>query len=263
MLLESDEKYVQNLKLLWKNVFGDEDGYIDLFFKSQYKKSFTFAQFDKNKIICALYLLKCRINLNGEIYNGLYLYAAATDMSYRKKGLMGKLINEAEQFAKNIGYDFVSLVPANEYLYTYYKKFGFQTAMYKAVQGFGGENIQEFNAEEVSVKEYNAKRNAVFTNAFLWNDSEMNYVFDCYGYYGIRAYCSNGYYFIADKNSSILNEFVCSKSEFSNAEKDFCAKKVYSPYAKQKEPFGMIYPINEKLKKDYISSEIYMNHALD
>lgn len=263
MLLDANEKYIHNLKLLWKNVFGDEDGYIDLFFKSQYNKSLTFAAFDKDMIICALYLLKCRINLCAQSYNGLYLYAAATDASYRKQGLMGKLINEAEQFAKENGCDFISLVPANEYLYTYYSKFGFKTAMYKAPQSVSSAKVQNLFAEEISPCEYNAKRNSIFTNAFLWDDSEMNYVFDCYDYYSMRAYSIDGIYFIADKNGEEIKEVLCRKDEIKKAENIFSSKIIQSPYTKEKEPFGMIYPINEKLKIELTSSVIYMNHALD
>lgn len=269
MLVRSNQKYVPELKLLWKNVFGDEDGYIDLFFKSQYENSYTFAEFDGDKIISALYLLKCRITVNSRTYNGLYLYAAATDSAYRKRGLMGKLLNEAETFAEENGFDFVSLVPASDYLYTYYERFGFITAMYKSYETLDTAKNPDIILREVTAREYTEKRVQMLENSFLWNEDEMRYALECYNYYDIKAYEVGGVYFIYSKGENEVKELVCSSSDYDNAKQilsscfDEEAVKIVSPYANTDMNFGMIYPLDSQLKTDIASVKIYMNNALD
>lgn len=73
------------------------------------------------RVVAMLFLLPCKLVTEGFEYNGHYIYAAATDKEYRKKGLMSALINNVR--AENNG--FLLLRPANEGLIEFYKKLGF------------------------------------------------------------------------------------------------------------------------------------------
>ncbi len=269
MLLECYEKYIPSLRNLWHKVFGDEYGYIDLFFDSIYFKSKVFAYPVNGKIVSAFYLLDCKIRFENVLYDGYYLYAAATDPDYRKKGLMGSLISEGQAFAEKEGKDFISLVPGNAALYDYYAKFGFQTSMYKCLNEYERKESNVSVSEPAFLDEYLRQRFSLTSNAFLWEKDELRYVFDCFGYYDIFPRKNETCFFIAEKNDAEIKELLCTKNAerktfdnlpfFSECDKII----IHSQYGNNKIPFGMILPINQKLKRQWSMSDIYMNLALD
>ncbi|MGN0467899.1 MAG: GNAT family N-acetyltransferase [Acutalibacteraceae bacterium] len=268
MLIASEEKYIENLSALWQKVFGDEKGYIDLFFKKPYYKSKTFAAFDGDKIVSVLYLMQSQIRFDGEIFDGFYLYAAATDPDYRRQGIMGKLLHEAEQYTAAAGKSYISLVPANEHLYDYYSEFGFETAMYKC---FGKSKAENKNKEAkiASSEVYLSNRDHGKLNMFIWKDEELDYVLDCFSYYDIIPYVTEKALFILDSDSAALKELICKESDLVEAlgsAAGLCSKDEFafeSFFGAEKVPFGMIYPINPKLKRQWKKDDIYMNLALD
>ena len=119
------------LHTLWKDVFGDEDGYIDLFFSGAFHTSHPFAVIENGEVQSVLYLLDCQLQAGKQRYDGYYLYAAATKPQYRRRGLMRTLIEEAKAYMHESGKDFIVLVPATKPLYDYYEHFGFQTKLYR------------------------------------------------------------------------------------------------------------------------------------
>ncbi|MGN1419279.1 MAG: GNAT family N-acetyltransferase [Acutalibacteraceae bacterium] len=268
MLIASEEKYIENLSALWQKVFGDEPDYIDLFFKKPYYKSKTFAAFDGDKIVSVLYLMHSQIRFDGEIFDGFYLYAAATDPDYRKQGLMGTLLHEAEQYTAAAGKSYISLVPANEHLYDYYSKFGFETAMYKCF-GKSTINKSDYKIKKANSSQYFKKRDFRNLNMFIWKDEELDYVLDCFSYYDIIPYVTEKTAFILDSENGILKELMCTASDLSDAlgsAAELCCQDTLtfeSYFGAQKVPFGMIYPVNPKLKRQWKKDDIYMNLALD
>ena len=57
MLLSPLSADLTQLHTLWKDVFGDEDGYIDLFFSGAYFSSHPFAVVENGEVRSVLYLL--------------------------------------------------------------------------------------------------------------------------------------------------------------------------------------------------------------
>lgn len=78
--------------------------------------------------------------------NGKYVYAVATDSAFRNRGYASKLIEEAK---KQMG-DFLWLIPADEELFDYYSKFGFETKLYS---NSAFENKIEFNEIDEIISE--------------------------------------------------------------------------------------------------------------
>lgn len=110
---------------LWKDSFDDEafavkfyDGCID------YKNIFVYRN-NENKIVAVLHLIPCCYIKGSEKMDGAYLYALSTDKEYRKKGIMGRLIERAIYEGQSRDYDFLYLIPADETLYEYYNRYGF------------------------------------------------------------------------------------------------------------------------------------------
>ncbi|MBQ8029392.1 MAG: GNAT family N-acetyltransferase [Clostridia bacterium] len=269
MLINSNAAYVPQLNALWKEAFGDNDEYINLFFEMVYDSSKTFAIFNEEKIVSALYLLDINLFFEGKLYKGFYLYAAATLESQRGKGYMASLIEEAKAFAEKIGYDFIALVPGEEGLYNYYKKFGFVTSMYKGSSVF---NSRDKKAEYVSTeikKRFEFEKELSF-NRLFWGEKELEYAFECLNFFGCEEFiCMNEGCAFINRSDNCVAELLCKEEDYSL----LCNKvlslffgedvEVFSPWGENKKDFGMMYPINSDLKDCLQSDMIYMNLALD
>ncbi|MEG1181197.1 MAG: GNAT family N-acetyltransferase, partial [Oscillospiraceae bacterium] len=74
----------------------------------------------------------------GEEYvNCVYIYGAATTKQYQNRGLMTKLLAQAEDISRSRGAELCVLVPGETYLYKYYKDRGYSS---------------DFNVREVVLK---------------------------------------------------------------------------------------------------------------
>lgn len=268
MFIESKEKYVPELSELWKTVFDDEDGYIALFFGSAYKSCKCFAHFENSKIVSALYLLDCSISLNQKLYEGCYLYAAATYAEHRGRGLMKKLIEEAKEYMKSRNKAFIALVPATASLYDYYSKFGFQTAMEK-YSGKAHPTKITVLKRTTSSSAFARKQKASF-DRFIWTQENHRYAADCAAYYESELFESDNGIILTDKDS--VKEAFAQTPEECELLLDGCAGVVekgatvdcpFELSGFEKKAFGMIYSEDEFIKERIKNKKIYMNLALD
>ncbi len=122
---------IAELKGLWKEVFGDSDEYLDIFFSRIYKENNTLVRCIDGKPAAALYMIPYEIYINGKHYMLQYLYALATKAEYRRKGIMTELIHQAHKIGKNRGYISSILIPACQELYAYYQQLGYNIAYYQ------------------------------------------------------------------------------------------------------------------------------------
>jgi len=106
---------------IYRTVFCDPDtNFEDLLFLycSQYCHTVEVG----NKTVSMLFMLPIRVDFSDKSLNGAYLYAAATDKEYRKKGYMSQLIERVKK-----EYNFILLRPANDSLIKYYASLGFNS----------------------------------------------------------------------------------------------------------------------------------------
>ncbi len=122
---------IAELKGLWKEVFGDSDEYLDIFFSRIYKENNTLVHCIDGKPAAALYMIPYEIYINGKYYLMQYLYALATKAEYRRKGIMTELIHQAHRIGKKRGYISSVLIPACQDLYAYYQHLGYNIAYYQ------------------------------------------------------------------------------------------------------------------------------------
>lgn len=118
-----DRKQIINL---WQSVFGDDEKYIADFLDRCGGKR-CLGVFVGEELGAMLFLIDC--SFDG--LNGAYVYAVATLEKYRKQGFMRKLLD----YSKGLDYDFLCLVPAEEYLFSVYSKFGFEPRLYSFNKG--------------------------------------------------------------------------------------------------------------------------------
>lgn len=117
------EKQISGLRSLWKQAFGDTDEYMDLFFGTAFSPERSLCALNGDKVTAAMYWLDAECG--GKRI--AYLYAVATDMDFRGRGLCRALTEEAHRILKERGYTGAVLVPAEPGLFIMYGKMGYRT----------------------------------------------------------------------------------------------------------------------------------------
>lgn len=178
----ADKKDVPELKALWKDIFKDDDGYIDLFFKYKMKPEYTFVAKEKGEITGVVYSVYAPLVLNDRTEIGaLYMCGICTKPEYRGKNIASTLINKCFEFAKENNIDLCYLIPANQGLFDFYEKLGFEKATYI--------NKKEVEAEYCKMPEYNKGFDKLLIECYsnfdmpfkpLRNESEFRYISECY-----------------------------------------------------------------------------------
>lgn len=107
---------------LWRSVFSEDSREDVLFFLEKSRNADCLGYFKEEKLVSMLFLIDC--SYSG--LNGKYVYAVCTDEKFRNKGCSSNLINEAKKYMN----DFLWLIPANDALFGFYAKFGFETKLH-------------------------------------------------------------------------------------------------------------------------------------
>lgn len=127
---------------LWREAFGDGDEVIEHFFDTVIEYENTVVAEIDGEAVSALYLIPAEISHENKLYSAYYVYAAATLKSFRKRGIMAKLLEFADSLAEHRSIDYLFLHPAEEYLYAYYAKNGYETAFYEKEDTFDGDFVK-------------------------------------------------------------------------------------------------------------------------
>jgi predicted acetyltransferase len=110
---------------LWQDVFQDSDEFSGLFFSRVYKPENTLVIKKNNRIIAALQMIPYEINTMNGVISSAYLCGVCTHPSERGKGVMKTLMTEALEVMRQRGYSVSTLIPAELWLFDFYKKFGY------------------------------------------------------------------------------------------------------------------------------------------
>lgn len=145
------------LRVLWKEAFGDSDSFLDSFFSVGFS-------FDRCRCLClggkvaaALYWFDCVWQERPLAY----LYAVATGKEFQGQGFCRRLMEDTHRHLSARGYTGTVLVPGSAELFSLYKKLGYRS--------FGG--IREFTcnaaARPVPLRPVNAGEYAALRRRFL------------------------------------------------------------------------------------------------
>lgn len=114
------EQIPQLLKL-WKEIFGEYDGFWELFLDTAFRPDHCRCITEYGQIAAGLYWFDCSCGQD----RIAYVYAVFTDPAHRGKGLCRKLITEVHTLLRRQGYDSVMLVPADDGLREMYRNMGY------------------------------------------------------------------------------------------------------------------------------------------
>ena len=187
----------ENIVKIWKEAFFDGEEYI-LDFLNLFGQHMLVLE-NEGKAVSMLTLFPVKIN--GD--RGRYVYAVATDRNFRNKGFAGEIIEYAKRLVQAKNEKFLVILPQNDGLFEFYKKFGFSelkcaTKIDKTISYTDNNN---FFVEKIDSDEYFMLREAYFKgqNYVKWDKNMLDYF--------VKVY--NGEYIKLSKNGRITACAFC------------------------------------------------------
>ena len=119
-------KQIPQLLRLWKDVFGEYNGFWELFLETAFAPERCLCITETGSITASLCWLDCR----AEGQKTAYIYAVVTHPDCRVQGLCRRLMADAHAHLKAQGYSCALLVPAEEGLREMYRRLGYRDATY-------------------------------------------------------------------------------------------------------------------------------------
>lgn len=110
---------------IWKDVFKDPDEFINLYFSRVYRSEFNVTCQLGGKVVAALQTLPYTMLCHGREVKTAYISGVSTRPEYRKQDIGNNLMRQAHFSAYYKEVVFATLIPAEEWLYSWYEKCGY------------------------------------------------------------------------------------------------------------------------------------------
>lgn len=124
------------IKSLWRECFADSDSYVDMYFAQVYRDEDALTIEEEGRVVSSLLLQRHAMNFHGAALPVSYLCGAATTRTMRRHGLMAELMGRALRESYARGDMLCSLIPASDWLFRYYERFGFSPAFYICLERY-------------------------------------------------------------------------------------------------------------------------------
>lgn len=159
-------KDMPSLKRFMKEVFGDQDYFINLFFHYKVKENVLIYEINAH-IVSMVYLLPATIKIADTCYPITYLYACATQPIFRGKGYMQLLLDEAFQIACSRNETAVFLLPATPSLYNFYEKNKFSSFFYKKTTHYTMQEYRNLHSDIATFELIDGRAYFLYRNQLL------------------------------------------------------------------------------------------------
>ncbi|MFR9165153.1 MAG: GNAT family N-acetyltransferase [Dysgonomonas sp.] len=126
MIRFADENTEPAVRQMWKICFEDTDEFMNLYFSKKYKNENTLVYFEEGKPVASLQMLPYTITFYKKQIPFCYLSGLCTLPEYRNRGYMKQLMHEAHKEMKHRNIPLSVLIPAEDWLYGYYERFGYE-----------------------------------------------------------------------------------------------------------------------------------------
>lgn len=261
----------ESLRKLWQAVFFDPEWLIDEFFQTLYRNENTIVVREDGTAVSAAYLVPCTMFIGGKPYSSYYLFAAATHPDFRGRGFMAAVLEKAQETALGRGIDFTVVVPAEESLYDYYGKAGYENAFFKRVVKFSRNELaalekkpefpESFITDVLSVRRLCLEEH----DRLEFDRDSITFAMDSHdAATGYEAFTSEGYaLYNIGKNTAFVREIFCLtdyRELYSmllaecNAENFTFEVPVFSPVRSEEDrivPAGMCLPLTDGAKEAF------------
>lgn len=161
---------VSELRMLWKEAFGDTDAFLDTFWKTAFSADRCRCVMVGDCLAAALYWFDCEY-MDDRI---AYIYAVATAGKYRGRGICRALMEDTHDHLAALGYRGAVLVPGSEALFSMYAGMGYGNRI--QIREFSCEAIEKaVAAQSVDAKTYGRLRRAMLPENAVIQEKENLY----------------------------------------------------------------------------------------
>lgn len=124
------------IKKIWQECFSDPREYVEMYFNRVYRDADGMVLNKDNHAVSSLLLQQYTMQFHGHDVPISYIAGAATRRNARGKGYMSELMVNALYASAERGDMLCTLIPAHDWLYYYYDRFGFSAVFLVDAQRF-------------------------------------------------------------------------------------------------------------------------------
>ena len=151
----------EQVKALWKICFDDSEEFVEMYFRLRYKTEVNVAIQSGDEVISALQMLPYPMTFCGEMVQTSYISGACTHPDFRSKGVMRELLSQSFARMLRNGIQFSTLIPAEPWLFDYYKRMGYATVFQYSVKEM---TLPEFiPSKEIAVNAVSKPQDEVYS----------------------------------------------------------------------------------------------------
>lgn len=209
---------------LYENVFTqDTKEFLDYYYSVKTKDNEIYVIEDEEKLVSMIHLNPYQLRIGETIHQANYIVAVATDVNYRKRGLMGKLLKHTMREMYERKEPFTFLMPAAEAIYYPYD---FRIVYIRKQGEMRGENNDSAVEIRVATKEDCGKL-AAFSNTFLKDYQVVAHRDEAYfEMFLAEQECQSGGIMIMEKQDEMVGMFFYAKGErYEIREPLYCDEK--------------------------------------
>ena len=167
-----EKQQIPQLLQLWKDVFGEYDGFWELFLDTAFQPDHCGCITENAQPIAGLYWFDCSCGQD----KIAYIYAVVTDPRHRGRGLCRKLMDWVHSLLMSRNYDSAMLVPADAGLREMYRKMGYEDCTTIAEIRCAASD-QPVEIRSVSMDEYAALRRRLLPEmGVLQEDNNLTFL---------------------------------------------------------------------------------------
>jgi len=227
----------EEITALWLSCFAERREAVDLFFAYHFQPQNTLVLKVNGRLVAMVHMLPAQILADAGKLQAHYIYAAATDTSFRGQGLMAQLMARAAEEGAARGDYYAFLLPADTGLYDFYAKHGFvkffKTAFCEmsrrelenadCVPGNGGPAV---DVAPRALKKTRDSSVAVSPGSAVWSEQAIDYAVRLTKLYGGQLVTAFSDGRLAYALCSAVHDGQCEVVEFAasaRAEASLCA----------------------------------------
>lgn len=122
----------QSIMNLWQQCFHDSEEFIQFYFEQKYRDEYSMLYTENGEALSAYLMLPYPLIWDGKTFMTSYISGACTAPQARNRGLMTYLLKKGFQQMYDNNVALSTLIPAETWLYEYYKQLGYATVFYKS-----------------------------------------------------------------------------------------------------------------------------------